>query len=353
MNHDDSSSEVKDSEIPKGDRETPRGGPEGNEGKRLISRRSLLWAGGATLGAGVGAKLFWDHQERFSRASVFVAKVDSYEADLVEILQVALRELGFDKSLFDARSVLLKPNLVEPTREAPHINTHPSVTVAVAEVARRWGAREVIVAEGPGHTRDSYLVLRESEYGPTLENAKIKFRDLNTDDVVRVSNSLGYTTLKELFLPRSVVRADLVISLPKMKTHHWAGVTLSMKNLFGVMPGICYGWPKNVLHFEGISSSILDIAHTVRPQLAIVDGIVGMEGDGPIMGTPRKAGFLIAGSNLAAVDSTAVRLMGLEPENIGHLARASGLIGPIREAHIDQRGEAVVRPTNPFKTLDL
>jgi len=353
MNHDDSSSEVKDSDLRKGDRATPRGESEGNDGRRLLSRRRLLWAGVATLGAGVGAKLFWDHQERFSRASVFVAKVDSYEADLVEILRGALQQLGFDKNLFEGRSVLLKPNLVEPTREAPHINTHPSVTVAVAEVARRWGASEVIVAEGPGHTRDSYSVLHESEYGPMLENNGIKFLDLNTDDVVRVSNSLGYTTLKELYLPRSVVQADLVISLTKMKTHHWAGVTLSMKNLFGVMPGICYGWPKNVLHFEGITSSILDIAYTVRPQLAIVDGIVGMEGDGPIMGSPRKAGFLIAGSNLAAVDSTVVRLMGLEPGNIDHIARASGLIGPIREAHIDQRGEAVVKPSNPFKTLDL
>jgi uncharacterized protein (DUF362 family) len=309
-------------------------------------------AGGAALGASLGAKLLWDQQERFSRASVFVAKVDSYDADLVETVLVALQELGIDRRVFEGRSVLLKPNLVEPTREAPHINTHPSVTVAVAEVARRWGASKVIVAEGPGHTRDSYLVLHESEYGPTLEKQGITFRDLNTDDVVPVENSLGYTTLQKLYLPRSVVQADLVVSLPKMKTHHWAGVTLSMKNLFGVMPGICYGWPKNVLHFEGISSSILDIAYTVKPQLAIVDGIVGMEGDGPIMGTPRNAGFLIAGSNLAAVDSTTVRLMGFEPEGIDHLARASGLIGPIREANIEQRGEALVRPSNPFRTLD-
>ena len=89
-------------------------------------------------------------------------------------------------------------------------------------------------------------------------------------------------------LPASLKRADLVVSLPKMKTHHWAGVTLAMKNLFGVMPGVAYGWPKNVLHHAGIPGSILDINAAVRPALAIVDGIVGMEGDGPIMGTPRS-----------------------------------------------------------------
>ena len=74
--------------------------------------------------------------------------------------------------------------------------------------------------------------------------------------------------------------------MPKLKTHHWAGVTLSLKNFFGCMPGRVYGWPKNVLHVRGIPESILDINAAVRPHLAIVDGIVGMEGDGPIMGDP-------------------------------------------------------------------
>ena len=69
--------------------------------------------------------------------------------------------------------------------------------------------------------------------------------------------------------------------MPKLKTHHWAGMTCSMKNLFGVVPGAVYGWPKNVLHQHGIDDSIVDLVATVRPGLTIVDGIVGMEGDGP------------------------------------------------------------------------
>ena len=84
--------------------------------------------------------------------------------------------------------------------------------------------------------------------------------------------------------------ADSIVSLPKLKTHHWAGMTCSLKNLFGVVPGAIYGWPKNVLHFRGIDNSILDIAPTDPPQLAIVDAIVGMEGDGPIMGRAKPVG---------------------------------------------------------------
>ena len=80
----------------------------------------------------------------------------------------------------------------------------------------------------------------------------------------------------------------MLISLPKLKTHHWAGATLSLKNLFGTLPGICYGWPKNELHWRGIPNSIVDIALTRTPDLAIVDGIVGMEGDGPLNGTPSR-----------------------------------------------------------------
>jgi uncharacterized protein (DUF362 family) len=75
--------------------------------------------------------------------------------------------------------------------------------------------------------------------------------------------------------------------MPKVKTHHWTGVTLSMKNMFGVVPGSRYGWPKNVLHWAGINESILDICATVRPHFVIADGIIAMEGDGPLNGTPK------------------------------------------------------------------
>jgi uncharacterized protein (DUF362 family) len=241
---------------------------------------------------------------------------------------------------------------VEASGDAPQINTHPAVVRATAEVFRSWGAREVFVAEGAGHCRDGELVVDESGMGAMLRESKLDFVDLNYDEIFFVPNRQKMTSLEQLALPTTLKRADLIVSLPKMKTHHWVGVTLSLKNLFGVMPGIYYGWPKNVLHYAGIAPSILDIAAAVRPHLAIVDGIIGMEGDGPIMGTPRQAGVLVMGTNLPAVDATCTRLMKLNPWRIGYLAGASGRLGPISERHIEQRGETIERLAQPFQLLD-
>jgi uncharacterized protein (DUF362 family) len=124
-----------------------------------------------------------------------------------------------------------------------------------------------------------------------------------------------------------------------------------MKNLFGMMPGTCYGWPKNVFHKEGIAGSILDINGVVRPHLAIVDGIIAMEGDGPIMGTPRAAGVLVLGTNLPAVDATAARLMEIDPTRVPYLAAAAGRLGPIDAEQIRQRGESIASLAQRFELV--
>jgi hypothetical protein len=84
-----------------------------------------------------------------------------------------------------------------------------------------------------------------------------------------------------------VLEADFLVSMPKIKTHHWSGVTLTMKNMFGIVPGARYGWPKNILHWKGIQESILDLCAIVSVHFVIADGIVAMEGNGPLNGTPR------------------------------------------------------------------
>jgi uncharacterized protein (DUF362 family) len=125
-----------------------------------------------------------------------------------------------------------------------------------------------------------------------------------------------------------------------------------MKNLFGTMPGSFYGWPKNVLHNAGIVESIIDINATLRPHFAIVDGIIGMEGDGPIMGTAKKSGVLVMGRNLPAVDATCARLMGINPRKIDYLAAANNRLGPIQESLITQRGETWQSVRTDFQILD-
>ncbi|MFZ0036977.1 MAG: DUF362 domain-containing protein, partial [Candidatus Acidiferrales bacterium] len=131
-----------------------------------------------------------------------------------------------------------------------------------------------------------------------------------------------------------------------------AGVTLSLKNMFGIVPGSCYGWPKNILHWAGITNSILDINSAVRPHFAIVDGIVGMEGNGPTQGSPKPCGLLILGDDPVAVDATCARVMGLLPEKIDYLRSAGLLLGHLREEKILQIGEKPERVTTPFAVLN-
>jgi uncharacterized protein (DUF362 family) len=154
-----------------------------------------------------------------------------------------------------------------------------------------------------------------------------------------------------MYFSRTVLGADLVVSMPKLKTHHWAGVTLSLKNMFGTVPGSCYGWPKNVLHWAGIDNAILDINAAVRPDFAIVDGIVGMEGNGPIQGTPKACGVLIFGDDPVAVDATCCRVMGLLPERVKYLASAGTMLGHLKADKIKQLGETVKAVRSKFSVV--
>jgi uncharacterized protein (DUF362 family) len=116
------------------------------------------------------------------------------------------------------------------------------------------------------------------------------------------------------------------------------------------LPGICYGWPKNELHWRGIPNSIIDIALTQTPHLAIVDAIVGMEGDGPLNGTARPVGALVIGTDLVSVDATCCRLMGLPAERIAHLVLGNmKKLGRLQEAEITQLGESIQKLAQPFQ----
>jgi uncharacterized protein (DUF362 family) len=185
-----------------------------------------------------------------------------------------------------------------------------------------------------------------------LKDDKLRFVDLNHDDIRPVSLRSRFTRLDQMMLPEELMQADLVVTMPKLKTHHWAVMTGSMKNLFGVVPGAVYGWPKNILHFRGIENSILDLTATVRPRLSIVDGVVGMEGDGPIMGTPRHVGVIAMGTDPVAVDATCARLIGFDPGRIDYLSKASEYLGNIDEKRIEQRGERLQRYQTAFASLE-
>jgi uncharacterized protein (DUF362 family) len=156
-----------------------------------------------------------------------------------------------------------------------------------------------------------------------------------------------------MYLPETLYHADLLVSMPKLKTHHWAGVTLSLKNMFGVVPGSVYGWPKNALHWAGINGSIVDINSSLPlPRFAIVDGIVGMEGNGPIQGQPKPSGVLLFGDDLVAVDATAARLMKIEPRKVKYLEQAGDFLGNLAYEKIEQIGETIDRYQQDFRVID-
>jgi uncharacterized protein (DUF362 family) len=279
---------------------------------------------------------------------VAIRRALSYQADLAALLEETLRE--FDLPV-RGRSVLLKPNFVEPDPQGG-INTHPAVVAAARECFLRLGARSVVVAEGPGHERDTESIVETNRLRHYLGPLAGKFVDLNLDDVRLVPTRTRASRVKELYLPCTVLEADFVVSMPKLKTHHWAGVTLSLKNMFGIVPGNCYGWPKNALHWAGLTRSILDINSTVRPDFAIVDGIVGMEGNGPIQGDAKPCGILVAGDDPVAVDATCVRIMGLVPERLDYLAHAGLLLGHLKRENIRQLGESPESVQTSFVVLD-
>jgi uncharacterized protein (DUF362 family) len=284
------------------------------------------------------------------QTAVHIAPVSDYNADLADVLRRQY-DLFRDRVPLKGKRVVLKPNLVEYRREKV-INTNPNVIAAAIELCQREEAAEIIVAEGPGHWRNAEYLVSASGLGDVLKHYKVPFIDLNHDEPVKQPNLGRATGLEFLYLSRTVATAEVLISLPKLKTHHWAGATLSLKNLFGTLPGICYGWPKNELHWRGIENSIVDIALTRTPDLAIVDGIIGMEGDGPLHGTSKPLGALIMGNDLLAVDATCCRLMKLAPERVGYLMlgqqKKLGLLG---EASIQQLGEKIETLAQPFETL--
>jgi uncharacterized protein (DUF362 family) len=311
-----------------------------------ITRRDFIPVAGASLLAGVagfeGAKP--PSITRPESSAVAIVKARSYSEDLVKRMLEGVRECGLDVR---GLKVLLKPNLVE-FDPATCINTNVAMVAAALEVFQTLGAAEVVIGEGPGHRRDTYALAEMARYRGEIAGFDGLFVDLNRDDVSAVQ---GFADRGEIYLPNSALRADLIVSLAKMKTHHWAGATLSMKNFFGLVPGSVYGWPKNELHHVGIDKSIVELSRIFRRSFAIVDGIVGMEGNGPIQGTPKAVGVMVMGSDLVAVDATCCRIMGLNPTGLEYLRMASETLGVIDEKRIQQRGESIASVRTNFELI--
>lgn len=316
-----------------------------------MKRRDLLTA--AALSGISCSKQEVEARILLEKSTVAVLKASSYEHELLLLLQEGMRAAWPEaEANVRDKTVLLKPNLVEFDQNTC-INTDPRLVLACRELFLKLGAKSVFIGEGPGHRRDTWDLADQAGYRKIVPDFDDRFLDLNLGDVRSVR---AYGDSMDLFLPKAILDVDLVVSVAKMKTHHWAAATLSMKNFFGVVPGSIYGWPKNLLHYQGIDQSIVELNRILRHTFAIVDGIVAMEGNGPIQGTPVQAGVVVMGKDVAAVDATCARLMKLDPMKIKYLKAASGLgirgLGAISEANIEQRGETIGSLARPFAVVD-
>ena len=321
----------------------------------MISRRSFLkyttlatvtpFVGGCGQSQRWRAEAF--RKEKISQVAVLEAL--RYDLPLREVITKGVQLCGLEVR---GKTIVLKPNLVEFDPDGV-INTNPLVIEAAIDCFRTLGARQLLVAEGPGHRRDNeYLLTASGIYG-VIKAHGVSYVDLNSDDVRPTRLLSSFTRLEQLYLPETLYNADLLVSMPKLKTHHWAGVTLSLKNMFGVIPGSVYGWPKNILHWQGIHNSILDINSSLPiRQFAIVDGIIGMEGNGPLQGQAKASGVLIFGKDLVAVDATAARLMKIEPKKVKYLAEAGEFLGNVNYERIEQIGENLEQLQKDFRVIE-
>lgn len=308
-----------------------------------ISRRYFFFG---TLACAAACSRVNSNFSQPSRHQVSILRALTYSIDL----ENEIRRILIDHQVnVQGKRVLLKPNLVEFSPHQP-INTNPIFVAAVQSAFRSLGAASVHIAEGPGHRRMTLDMAEAVGYFTVVSNFERSFTDLNLDEVSRVTLRQPHSSLRELYLPITALGCDLLVSLPKMKTHHWAGATLSMKNLFGVVPGGVYGWPKNVLHWAGIPECIADLHHLFPKQFCLVDGIEAMEGNGPILGTSKTAGVIVAGAHPPSVDATCCQIMGINPEKINYLELVRSDRHPYSQV-IKQTGEAVEAVRTNFQLL--
>lgn len=313
----------------------------------MITRRRLM--GAAALSAGATG-LAWESFRRARTEPVVILKNTGYKEGVEDALRRGLIELGVTSSSIKGKKVVLKPNLVEPRRRARqhapahHPGGHPGFPFPWGCVGHgcrggRARTRPVFRPRGVGATlppRGKSHSIPRPELRPGRRNAEP--RPLDEDDSPDVAANRSRSR------PARIARQNE--DAPLGRNH------LVDENLFGLMPGAYYGWPKNVLHEQGLLESILDINATVRPHLAIIDGILGMGGDGPIMGDPIPSNVLVMGTNPTAVDATCARVMGIAPESVEYLDRASAFLGPIAERWIEQRGESIGSVRVNYPLLD-
>ena len=283
---------------------------------------------------------------------------------------------GIKKITGKKHRIMLKPNLVSPD---PSSTTKPEVIKALALLMKNAG-KEVCIGEGSaaaaGFNVEGEEIFRTKKpeildpmqqyvfdqlgYTKLAESLNIPLINLHSGELVEIEVPDGFVNDK-IMVHKSLTEIDLLCSVPMMKTHVLATVTLGMKNLIGLYPGSVYCSVRSCLHdtasekkSPGVAFEILDMVRACTPGLVVIDGSTAMEGNGPSSGDLVKTDLIIAGTNPLATDMVAARIMGFDKTEVPTftLAVKSGM-KPSTVEEIEIRGEMLADVQQKFKKPDL
>lgn len=249
---------------------------------------------------------------------VILARCPDYAgvADAVPRLIGALGGMG--AFVLTGQSVLIKPNLLTDAKPGEAVTTHPEVVRAVIRAVKGVGAYPW-VADSPANVADLGRVWEKTGIGALCREESVPLINLEQAGSETFEDSgIRFTIAKP------VLEADAVITVPKIKTHVLTGLTAAVKNMYGVVPG----FQKTALHkryprVTEFSKMLASVYGRVKPVMAIADGVVAMDGDGPSAGAPFPMGIMAASADAVALDTVVCRMMGMDPAQIVHLAEAA------------------------------
>lgn len=268
---------------------------------------------------------------------------------------------GLGDVVFPGDLVLVKPNLVRTPPSDNGTATRWEVSKAVADLVIELGARPVI-AESAAAGVDTEEVMEATGYS-RLRGLGYEVVDLKscTREIIPVPE--GYVVFGELPSWHLVRKADSIISVPVLKTHDQTEVTLSMKNLKGLIDDAT----KKAFHHEGLLEGVVDLMTAIKPRLTVMDGTICQEGMGPIFGTPKRMDLVLASKDLVAADAVAGKIMGYDPSEVMITSRAAargvgemdlGRIRIVGDAPIDEVAQRFKRSSEtrleglpPFEIL--
>lgn len=255
---------------------------------------------------------------------VSVIKCDSYETgELENIIERQFCELEAENPIIkQGDTVVVKPNLIMRRRPDEATTTHPEFVAAIIRAVKRRGGTAVI-ADSPGGPYTKQLLNLVYVTTGMEKIAKREEAQLNYDIGFESVRSNGGKTVNTFDIINPIAHADVVISVAKLKTHGQMTYSGAVKNLFGSLPGLLkpefhYRFPEK----PAFGSMLVDLCETVKPGISFIDGVVGMEGNGPTGGSPKKLGLVLAGTNPHALDLVACSFVGFDCDDIPTLAEA-------------------------------